>query len=288
LTSITIPASVTNIGEYAFANCSKLSTFTIPAGVTSIYRNTFAGCSSLGSIDIPAGVTSIGQNAFINCSELATVTLNSNPSIGTDAFYNIKAGASVTMNLTGHEGESGEYWMTFYNENCSFRVPSTTKIFMAELSGSTLILKELETDKIVNKNNAVILKSTSANITLDYQTTDGGNVFTYNQLAGVSDPAGKTAANPSTTFVLNKTATNGVGFYRLATGKTLGVGKAYLTYSGSLAPEFFGFDDNTTGIDATLVNSEKVNSDIYDLQGRKVANPTKGMYIVNGKKVVLK
>ena len=288
LTSITIPASVTNIGEYAFVNCSKLSTFTIPAGVTSIYRNTFAGCSSLGSIDIPAGVTSIGQYAFINCSELATVTLNSNPSIGTYAFYNIKAGASVTMNLTGHEGESGEYWMTFYNENCSFRVPSTTKIFMAELSGSTLILKELETDKIVNKNNAVILKSTSANITLDYQTTDGGNVFTYNQLAGVSDPAGKTAANPSTTFVLNKTATNGVGFYRLTSGKTLGVGKAYLTYSGSLAPEFFGFDGNTTGIDATLVNSEKVNSVVYDLQGRRVAQPTKGLYIVNGKKVVIK
>ena len=287
LTSITIPASVTNIGEYAFANCSKLSTFTIPVGVTSIYRNTFAGCSSLGSIDIPAGVTSIGQNAFKNCSELATVTLNSNPSIGTNAFYNIKAGASVTMNLTGHEGESGEYWMTFYNENCSFRVPSTTKIFMAELSGSTLILKELETDKIVNKNNAVILKSTSANITLDYQTTDGGNDFTYNQLAGVSDPAGKTAANPSTTFVLNN-GTQGVGFYRLAKGKTLGVGKAYLTYSGSLAPEFFGFDGNTTGIDATLVNSEKVNSVVYDLQGRKVAQPTKGLYIVNGKKVVIK
>ncbi len=311
LTSITIPASVTNIGEYAFVNCSKLSTFTIPAGVTSIYRNTFAGCSSLGSIDIPAGVTSIGQNAFadcsslgsidipagvtsigqyafINCSELATVTLNSNPSIGTYAFYNIKAGASVTMNLTGHEGESGEYWMTFYNENCSFRVPSTTKIFMAELSGSTLILKELETDKIVNKNNAVILKSTSANITLDYQTTDGGNVFTYNQLAGVSDPAGKTAANPSTTFVLNKTATNGVGFYRLTSGKTLGVGKAYLTYSGSLAPEFFGFDDNTTGVNEVRGQMEDVRGEYYDLQGRRVAQPTKGLYIVNGKKVVIK
>lgn len=290
LTSITIPASVTNIGEYAFVNCSKLSTFTIPAGVTSIYRNTFAGCSSLGSIDIPAGVTSIGQNAFINCSELATVTLNSNPSIGTNAFYNIKAGASVTMNLTGHEGESGEYWMTFYNENCSFRVPSTTKIFMAELSGSTLILKELETDKIVNKNNAVILKSTSANITLDYQTTDGGNDFYYNQLAGVSDPAGKTAANPSTTYVLNN-GSNGVGFYKLKSGKTLGVGKAYLTYTGTLAPGFFGFDEGTTGITNTdfTDSTDKVGA-WYTLSGVRLnAKPTqKGLYIVNGKKIMIK
>jgi hypothetical protein len=119
-------------------------------------------------------------------------------------------------------------------------------------------------------------------------STASSNDFSGNSLEGVSDPAGKTAANPSTTFVLNKTATNGVGFYRLTSGKTLGVGKAYLTYSGSLAPEFFGFDGNTTGIDATLVNSEKVNSVVYDLQGRKVAQPTKGLYIVNGKKVVIK
>ena len=47
-------------------------------------------------------------------------------------------------------------------------------------------------------------------------------------------------------------------------------------------------EGETTGIDATLVNSEKVNSVVYDLQGRKVAQPTKGLYIVNGKKVVIK
>jgi hypothetical protein len=47
--------------------------------------------------------------------------------------------------------------------------------------------------------------------------------------------------------------------------------------------------DDVTGIDATLVNSEKVNSDVYDLQGRKLQNVTrKGVYIVNGKKRVIK
>ena len=46
--------------------------------------------------------------------------------------------------------------------------------------------------------------------------------------------------------------------------------------------------EETTAL--TLVNSEKriVNSEVYDLQGRKVANPTKGMYIVDGKKVIIK
>jgi hypothetical protein len=47
-------------------------------------------------------------------------------------------------------------------------------------------------------------------------------------------------------------------------------------------------DGEITGIDATLVNSEKVNSDVYDLQGRKVNAAQKGVYIVDGKKLVIK
>ena len=46
--------------------------------------------------------------------------------------------------------------------------------------------------------------------------------------------------------------------------------------------------DGATGIDATLVNSEKVNSQYFNLAGQRVAHPAKGLYIVNGKKVIIK
>ena len=46
--------------------------------------------------------------------------------------------------------------------------------------------------------------------------------------------------------------------------------------------------DGATGIDATLVNSEKVNSQYFNLAGQRVAHPVKGLYIVNGKKVIVK
>ena len=46
--------------------------------------------------------------------------------------------------------------------------------------------------------------------------------------------------------------------------------------------------DGATGIDATLVNSEKVNSQYFNLAGQRVAQPAKGLYIVNGKKVLVK
>ena len=62
----TIPASVTRLGDYAFAGCSGLTSITIPQGVTSIGYHAFANCSGLTSITIPQSVTSIGEYAFSN------------------------------------------------------------------------------------------------------------------------------------------------------------------------------------------------------------------------------
>lgn len=47
-------------------------------------------------------------------------------------------------------------------------------------------------------------------------------------------------------------------------------------------------DDDITGINSVEISSEKKTEVIYDLQGRRVANATKGLYIINGKKVLVK
>ena len=75
LTSITIPSSVTSIGSYAFYNCSGLTSITIPGGVTSIGNYAFYNCSGLTSITIPNSVTSIGDSAFYGCAMLTSVTI---------------------------------------------------------------------------------------------------------------------------------------------------------------------------------------------------------------------
>ena len=87
LTSVTIPTGVTSIGNYAFRNCSGLTSVTIPTGVTSIGNEAFYNCSGLTSVTIPNSVTSIGDNAFRGCSGLTSVTIpNSVTFIGEDAF----------------------------------------------------------------------------------------------------------------------------------------------------------------------------------------------------------
>ena len=87
LTSVTIPDSVTSIGEGAFDDCTSLTNVTIPDSVTSIGRFAFYGCRSLTSVTIPDSVTSIGGSAFYDCDSLTSVTIpKSVTNIGETAF----------------------------------------------------------------------------------------------------------------------------------------------------------------------------------------------------------
>ena len=88
LTSITIPDSVTNIGLYAFSYCGKLTSITIPNGVTSIGNGAFSYCGKLTSITIPNGVTSIGVSVFSYCGNLTSVIIGNGVTIiDNSVFY---------------------------------------------------------------------------------------------------------------------------------------------------------------------------------------------------------
>ena len=89
LTSVTIPNSVTSIGDYAFSNCTSLTSVTIPNSVTNIGNSAFYNCTSLTSVNIPNSVTTIGWEVFQGCTSLTSITIpNSVTSIGNRAFYN--------------------------------------------------------------------------------------------------------------------------------------------------------------------------------------------------------
>ena len=75
-TSVTIPNSVTSIGNSAFYGCSGLTSVTIPNSVTSIGNSAFYGCSGFTMVTIPNNITSIGVGAFIGCNNLTILNFN--------------------------------------------------------------------------------------------------------------------------------------------------------------------------------------------------------------------
>ena len=191
-----------------------------------------------------------------------------------------------TLDVTTNEGATGQYWATFYSNAMNYQAPEGTQVFKVNLDGTAIEMTEIS-DRIVKKGQGVVLKQTaSGSITMTPTSSNGSGNWTGNSLTGTMT----SITNPGNAYVLNYKAATGAGFYKLSASGTIGANKAYLTYSGggSSAPSFFGFDGNTTSINEVRGKMEDVSGEYYDLQGRRVSQPAKGLYIVNGKKVVIK
>ena len=163
--------------------------------------------------------------------------------------------------------------------------------YTVSVSGSTATLTSVK-DKKIPAGTGIILEG-SGNVTIPL-TTEATDEITGNELL-VSD--GTVAADCSTIYVLAN-GNDGIGFYLLKSGH-VHAGKAYLQLPASAGVrQFIGFGDDseTTGIDNLTPTLSKGEGVYYDLQGRRVAQPTKGLYVVrsaegrlqgkNGKKVV--
>jgi hypothetical protein len=185
------------------------------------------------------------------------------------------------IDVTANEGATGQYWATFYSNAMNYQAPEGTQVFKVNLTGTAIEMTEI-TDRIVKSGQGVVLKKTaSGSITMTPTSSNSSDDYSGNSLVGTMT----NITNPGNAYVLNNK--NGIGFYKLKSTGTIGANKAYLTYSGASAPEFFGFGE-TTSISEIEKMRNVENETFYDLQGRRVAQPTKGLYIVNGKKVVIK
>ena len=304
ITRAVIEEGVARIGAFAFHTFNNLASVEIPNTVTSIGASSFYG-TALTSVEIPAGMKSIESGAFLYCSNLATVNVYA-PSCDaglqpfpsncklyvfadkvegykTADFWSAYASDILPLTLTANAGDNeGEYWATYYNDLAECKVGENTKVFKIALNGTSLTMTMID-DGIINRGEGVVLKSTSASIPLYYSATGSATSYDDNSLLGTMTSIN----NPGNAFVLSKGNT-GVGFYKLGDAVTIGAHKAYLKYDGSMAPVFLGFGD-VTGIETMSDASSKTPAVWYDLNGRKLYDkPTaKGIYILNGKKIVI-
>ena len=124
--TVVIEDGVTSIGDYAFWNCTGLTSISIPNNVTSIGNSAFESCSQLASIEIPSSVTSIGERAFKNCSQLASIEIpKSVTSIGKYAFSGCSGLTSIT--ILGGVTSIGDFAFSSCSQLASIEIPSSVK-----------------------------------------------------------------------------------------------------------------------------------------------------------------
>ena len=160
-------------------------------------------------------------------------------------------------------------------------VPAGVTAYIGKLNGETVTLEEIS--GAIPANTGILYKGTTPGQTVKFYATNDDEATVTDNILAPTGSAGKTLSEGD--YVL-ATINNGqnLGFYPVNGPTAYGAFKAYIpSGSVSAAKLAINFGDET-GI-ATL-SHEKTDNVYYDLQGRRVMNPTKGLFIVNGKKVI--
>ena len=124
MTSVTIPNSVTSIGNFAFLYCTGLTSFTIPNSVTSIGNDAFYKCTGLTSITIGAKVSTIGRCAFYEDYNIRTITCKAKtpPTCVSNVFESVII-ESVPLTVPKESVslyQTADTWLDFYIMGAEF------------------------------------------------------------------------------------------------------------------------------------------------------------------------
>lgn len=280
--SYTVPECVTWIGQAAFGSnkyivtvelpetieelyttfggCTKLENVNLPDNMTILDIDMFAGCSSLKTINIPSGVTIIGGYAFQNCSSLESIELPENVSeIGDYAFRNCTSLEEIVIPSSTNIITEGMFL------GCSnlkkVTIPEGVSIVAMEAFQDCTSLKELDLPASIDIDDigAYAFRGCKFN-SLIIRGTKG---FYAN---------------------LNKYIFEGMDTSATIYCRASEVENIKEIYDGVVLP----LEDYTSGIRTTEYLSG-THAPAYDLQGRRVnGQPTKGIYIKDGKKHVKK
>lgn len=182
-------------------------------------------------------------------------------------------------------GETG--WMTFVSDkNISYSNYSSNLSAYIITGHEGDAIQKTKIEDIIPANTPVLLQFNtigvySLSVRASSSNTAEGNLLKAGTGAAVSAESGKTK------YVLSVADDKAVFKKINATAATIPADKAYLEFDEVIEAPLFDLDGEATGIKA-VENSNVENQKFYNLAGQQVAQPTKGLYIVNGKKVIMK
>ena len=287
-TLLTLPAGkyIFTLGAIGGDNNTHKVAYTVSAGGEQIASGTCIG-NFLTNIVSPVFTLTGTTPITFTCSDPAS-------SRGIDLVYVQKTGdvelpatVAATLGANGYTTFASVY-------DLDLSSLSGVKAYTATLSGKELSFTEC-TNKVVAGTGLLLKGAANAEVALPVTAT-GAAAVAGNALTGVTTATAlQSNAEGNYIFVMKKaaTASDELTFLPLTTESavTVPAGKAYVSvpataFAGTARALTVSFDDETTGINNVVTTMQQ--DGIYSLSGQRVMQPSKGLYIVNGKKVIIK
>ncbi len=327
IVTVNLPEGLTGIGDYAFCNCNNLSSINIAeTEVGVIGRYAFYHCSALEEIELPATLRQINENAF-RSSYIVTnegkMILNSLPENVPDGAYTVlnivdggDANASLPESAYGLEFNEANYKRTFAAGGMgtivipfNYNVTPVNGLYFYELSaieGSYIVFNQTynpEPNKPYlwqNNTEHTFTELTSyGNVSIAAPSTDAqagewSLVGSYQEKVITGDELESSYALTADGKLMNSTTSLRVKPYRAYfSGPAYGnLSASHIQSAGrTIGVRLVDVDGETTTIENVIIeNDGSLNFDnaVYDLSGRRVENPSNGIFIVNGKKNYIK
>lgn len=287
--NLTIPNSVTNILTSAFAGCWGLTSVTIPNSVTFIGYDAFSGCNNLKDLTIGNGVTFIGEGAFGSSDHISHLLVKcATPPSAANAFSD-KTYDYTTLYVPIGKVEDYAYDDTWYR---FYTVKESTVTAEESEETNVYTLMDVKTFNYAtydaeNKNVKMVAASevNEKDPNHCWQTVEvSGLKFLYNI-------GGKKFAVPTTEGSAFRLSEN-VGSISMENGDDgiiLGGNSNWqwaLVIDENMDADMSLEETVVTGVEDINVDTNNARP-IYDLNGRRITNPTKGIYIRDRKKVVM-
>lgn len=223
--------------------------------------------------------TQTSEEFTLNESTPISLVKGGNESQGVDYIY-IQRTGDATETVSVSEAGFATYATT---NNVVVPNDENVKVMTVKVNddNSTITLKEIPAKTVIPANTGILVKAPAGNCDF-VVTSDKGETLAYNDLKAATEDV---TSVDDKFFALTKLGEK-VGFALVANGVVIPAGKAYLEVPAATAAKFFSLDGEATGINS--VKTAKADGAYYTLEGVKTTKPVKGLYIHNGKKIVVK
>ena len=233
----TLPEGVTSIGEYAFSECTSLTSVTIGNSVTSIGNDAFNGSVGITNITIGNSVTSIGYDAFHDCSGLTSITIpDSVTSISNYAFQGCSGLTSISVAANNQTYDS--------RNNCNAIIETST---------NTLIYG--------TKNTIIPNTVTSIGAGAFAHYTELTSIIIPNSVTSIGAGAFQDCSGLTSVTIPDLVTSIGGGAFAHCTGLTS------ITIPNSVTSIGYGAFYECSGLTSVIIGNSVESIDVYAFQG---------------------